>query len=320
LYWLKKSAIYMAKMTAIVPCFNEEERIGKLLDNLQKQTLMPEIIIVDGGSSDRTLAIIRDYMKKNKNIRLMKERGKNRSPANARNIGWKAARGDIVYLMDVDSQIEEDFTKKVVKEFEKNPGVDAIKFVCHPYFPKRFSSPFEKALFYKDERGEGRLILFAKKAVDKLGYFDAGLGFGEDKIWARGWPKLDMVETKTALVQSKSGYLTFKKFFQRYSWYGRTMPRFLSKRFDLKIFAGLCIAVLMLFSTFLVWAHTYLFYLLAMLLALAFLRGVAIGLTILRKFGQMTPLLILPFTEILASYFVGIGFITFILGKRTIGR
>jgi len=310
----------MAKMTAIIPCYNEEERIRKLLDTLKQQTAMPEIIIVDGGSTDKTVQIIKEYMKKNKKIRLLQERGKNRSPANARNIGWKAARGDIIYLMDADSQIESDFTKKVEREFAKNRGVDAIKFVCHPYFPKKFSGPLEKALFYKDERGEGRLIVFAKKAVDKLGYFDPGLGFGEDKIWAQNWPKLKMVETKTILVQSKSGYLNLKKFFQRYSWYGRTIPRFLKKHFDLKIFLGLCLSIAMLLFTVLAFFDLKSLYVLSALYLIMLARGASIGLIILKRFRQITPLLVLPFTEILASYVIGLGFISFIIGKRAIGR
>ncbi|MBW2966378.1 glycosyltransferase family 2 protein, partial [Candidatus Woesearchaeota archaeon] len=258
------------KMSVVTPCYNEIERIEKYLEVLENQTVKPEVIIVDGGSTDGTLPILRKFVKRYKNAKLFVEK-KERSPAKARNMGWKAAKGDIVYLMDVDSQIEKNFTKKIIKEFEKNPGVDAIRFVCKPKFPKKFSNVFEKALFYKDERGDGRLIIFARKAIKKLGYSDPSLGFGEDRAWGKKWSKLKIVETSTALVQSKSGYLNARKFFQRYSWYGRTLPRFLKKHFEFKIFLGLCISIAILLLTFTFWVHLYLTYLFGILLLLIFL-------------------------------------------------
>jgi len=310
----------MPKMTAVVPCYNEEERITKLLDNLQKQALMPEIIIVDGGSTDKTVALIKERMKKNKSIRLMREAGKNRSPANARNIGWNAAKGDIIYLMDTDSQIEEDFTKKIVKEFKKNPGVDAIKFICHPYIPKKFSNTFEKALYYKDERGDGRLIIFAKKAIDKLGYFDASLGFGEDKVWGKGWSKLNMIETKTVLTQSKSGYLNFKKFFQRYLWYGRTIPKYLQRNNDNKTLLQAVLATIFVVTVLTFWVHPYLAYLALLMLLLPIVRGIAFGVRLYRLYGVKSPTAVLPLTEILGFFLVGMGVFKYLLGDKTVGR
>jgi hypothetical protein len=222
--------------------------------------------------------------------------------------------------MDVDSQIEEDFTKKIVKEFKKNPGVDAIKFICRPYVPKRFSNPFEKALFYKDERGDGRLIIFAKKAIDKLGYFDASLGFEEDKVWSKGWPKLNMIETKTVLVQSKSGYLNFKKFFQRYLWYGRTIPLYLSKNKDNRTLFRTIMAVLFVVLVFTFWIHSYLMYALGLLLLLPLARGFAIGLRLYKMFKVKSPMFVLPLTEAIGFFFVGLGVFKRILGDKTIGR
>jgi glycosyltransferase involved in cell wall biosynthesis len=99
----------MKKLSVIVACYNEEDKIGTCLDGLLKQTVKPyEIIVVDGRSTDKTVEIIKEYQKRSRLIKLFFE-GNNRSPANARNIGWRKAKGDYLLFLDADSNIGEDF-------------------------------------------------------------------------------------------------------------------------------------------------------------------------------------------------------------------
>lgn len=308
------------KMSAITPCFNEGERIEKYLKVLERQTVKPEVIIVDGGSTDGTLDIIKRYMKKNRNIKLLHETGEKRSPGNARNIGWKAATGHIIYLMDVDSRIEPDFTRKAVQEFEKYPDAELIRFNCRPYFPPKFKNLIEKAIFYKDERGDQKLILFTRDIVKKVGYIDPGLGFGEDRIWMKKIMEQKITDVDTTLIQSKSGYLDFFGMAQRYIWYGRTIPMYLKKTSDRKMLAGLTLSVSLVVLTFIFWIHPYLTYLLILLLLLPVARGVAFGLRLHKVFGVKSPMFVLPFTEMLGFFFMGVGFFKYLLGDRTIGR
>lgn len=101
------------KISVVIACYNEEDRIGKCLTTLLGQTAQPhEIIIVDGGSTDNTVIKIKEFQKKNKLIKLLHETGK-RSPANARNIGWKAASGDYILFLDADGQFDKSFIEVV---------------------------------------------------------------------------------------------------------------------------------------------------------------------------------------------------------------
>lgn len=308
------------KLSVITPCFNEEERIEEYLRVLERQTVKPEVIIVDGGSTDRTVEIIKQHMKKHKNIKLFKETGAKKSPGNARNIGWKKATGNMIYLMDVDSRIEPNFTKKVVEEFKKHPKALLIRFNCKPYFPKKFKNPLEKAIFYKDERGDQKLILFSKDIIKKVGYFKTGLGFGEDKEWMKKIFKQKITDVDTTLVQSKSGYLNFFGMAQRYSWYGRTIPMYLKKTEDKKIFIGLVFSIFLVIFTFTFWINEVFLYLWILFLILPLLRGVLIGAKLLKRFRVWEPIIFLPITELIAMFFVGVGFFEFLAGNKRTSR
>lgn len=101
------------KISVVMACYNEEDVIGKCLNTLLNQTVRPhEIIIVDGGSKDNTISIIKEVQKKTKLIKLLYETGK-RSPANARNIGWKSATGDYILFLDADSEFHKSFIKTI---------------------------------------------------------------------------------------------------------------------------------------------------------------------------------------------------------------
>ncbi|GEM_PF-3096606 len=343
------------KLSVIIPCFNEKDRIVDCLEVLWKQTIKPEIMIVDGGSTDGTLDIIKAYQKKLK-IKLFKETGVNRSPGNARNIGVKKTTGQIIYLMDVDSKIEPDFIKRIVKEFQRHPKALMIRFNCIPYFPKHFRNPLEEAIFYKDERGDSKLIIFTKKLFEKIGYLDPSLGFGEDKEWMKKAMQQPITDVKTHLVQSKSGYLDFEGMAQRYTWYGRTIPLYMSKvgfsdyavlfgsalailMFFIAVFAG---AILMLFFSASVvallssigvysqslglkllntanWVFST-FWPILLFLSLPIVRGLLIGLRVFQKFGKLRPLIVLPFVELVAFVFMGQGIFQFLIGNKKTQR
>lgn len=85
-------------ISAVIPAFNEAERIEKTLCALREVPDLEEILVVDDGSADRT-ATIADRAGATV-LRLPENRGK----GHALTIGAKAAHGDILLLLDADLQ------------------------------------------------------------------------------------------------------------------------------------------------------------------------------------------------------------------------
>lgn len=98
-------------ISIIIPAFNEERFLPKLLACIKNQDCKDyEVIVADAKSSDKTKAIAREF-----GCRIVK----GGMPAVGRNNGAKAAKGDILLFMDSDVQINKGFLKSSLDEFKK---------------------------------------------------------------------------------------------------------------------------------------------------------------------------------------------------------
>jgi glycosyltransferase involved in cell wall biosynthesis len=84
-------------ISVIVPCYNGARYLGEAIESVLAQTHPPlEIIVVDDGSSDGSPEVAKSYP-----VRLIALE-KNAGAANARNIGIRAATGDLIATLDSD--------------------------------------------------------------------------------------------------------------------------------------------------------------------------------------------------------------------------
>jgi glycosyltransferase involved in cell wall biosynthesis len=128
------------KISVCITVFNEEESIGKLLESLLAQTKKPdEIVIVDGGSTDKTVKIIRKFQKKNRVIKLRVQKCKR---ARGRNLGVGLAKNNIIAITDADCVADKDWLGKIVAPF-KNKKTNVVagfyKMICETSMQKAFS-------------------------------------------------------------------------------------------------------------------------------------------------------------------------------------
>ncbi len=98
------------EISAIIPTLNEELTIKKTLDALSRLVNVDEIIIVDGGSTDKTIEIIENYQPK-KPIRLVKTVEANRGKQ--LHEGTKHASGDIFWFLHADTRPVQGCAKQI---------------------------------------------------------------------------------------------------------------------------------------------------------------------------------------------------------------
>lgn len=91
----------MPRPTAVVPAYNEEPRLGFVLDALRGVELLSEIIVVDDGSTDATARVARDCAERDSRIRVL-QLPRNGGKSAAMVAGAEAAHNDHLVFLDAD--------------------------------------------------------------------------------------------------------------------------------------------------------------------------------------------------------------------------
>ncbi len=106
------------KVSVIIPVYNVEKYLRKCLDSVRTQSLKErEIICVDDGSSDSSLAILREYEKKDPQLSVLTQT--NRFAGVARNAGLEAAKGKYVVFWDSDDFFEKKALETMYRRCEQ---------------------------------------------------------------------------------------------------------------------------------------------------------------------------------------------------------
>ena len=110
--------MYGDKISVIIPIYNMQEYLDKCISSVMHQTYDNlEIILVDDGSDDQSLAICRKYQKSDKRIQVIhKENG---GPVSARKEGIERATGAYVTFVDADDWIDENAYEKILNGAER---------------------------------------------------------------------------------------------------------------------------------------------------------------------------------------------------------
>lgn len=107
-------------ISVITPCFNSEKTIEKTLECIENQTYKNiEYIIVDGGSTDRTLEIIEKHKDKlPKRFTLISE--KDNGIYDAMNKGIERSSGKLIGIVNSDDWYENDTVEQIVSNYKHN--------------------------------------------------------------------------------------------------------------------------------------------------------------------------------------------------------
>lgn len=195
------------KVSFITTVFNEATNINLLIDSILSQSRLPdEIIIVDGGSSDKTFSIINERIKKDKlHIKLLIKKG-NRSVG--RNEAIRQATGNVLVCTDAGNVLDRNWIKNIV-----SPFADEKIDVVAGYYDSKAKNIFQRCLIpyvlvMPDNVNPNeflpatRSMAFKKSVWEKVGRFDEKLSHNEDYAFAKKIKKegFKIVFAKDAVV------------------------------------------------------------------------------------------------------------------------
>lgn len=190
-------------VSVIMPCLNEEQTIGasiqKAWEGAQKTGLPAEVIVVDNGSTDRSIEIA-----KQNGARVIEESRKGYGSAYLR--GFKEAQGDLIVMGDSDDtydfRILDQFIKPLQEGFELVNGnrlggkilKDAMP-ALHRYVGVPFLSWFLNKLFgLKISDAHCGLRSFKREILPRLDLSSPGMEFASEMLIKAGLKKIRMVE------------------------------------------------------------------------------------------------------------------------------
>lgn len=211
------------KVCIIIPTLNEEEHIGNLLDSINANTYQnKEIIVVDDGSTDRTVEIA-----KQKNATVLINEPGHKGPAYGWNRAAKHTNADILCILGADFLIEDEhFLEKCANAFDED--------VVTVYTPYRtiHDTLVEKIVTKREGMGfEPRFI--RRDVFLEIGGFPE-VGVGEDVIftkkikeYAREKNLKEKVVTNTFI--SGHGVHSLREMYRQAKWYGKTSVLFIGE-------------------------------------------------------------------------------------------
>ncbi len=213
----------MKKLSVVLAVYNEEANLKQCLDGVKD--LAWEIVIVDGGSSDKTIDIAKSF-----NAKIIKTSNPPNFHIN-KNKAIDAADGDWILQLDADETVTPGLAGEIKKVLEENLDINGYWVPRSNYFLGRF---LKKGGQYPDytlrlyRKGKGRLPgkdVHEQATVDgKVGYLKNDLLHLRDKnfnIYIERWNRYTELLSTQIKDPFFADYLLFKPIY----WFGKAYIR-----------------------------------------------------------------------------------------------
>jgi len=246
---MPKKIVNLPFVSIVIANYNGEAYLNTCLTSvLNSYDSFSEILIVDDGSTDRSIEIIQEFKKKDDRIFLLKNE-KNMGAAASRNNALDKIRGDIIVFLDNDTEIKKDSLEELIKPLLNNKDVGAAQALLIDFENRDLVQMaggylipqtiwlmgfYERQEYKKVKHKLGLTNIIAisaalavkKEVIDKIGYFDSKEAvYTEDldfcwRIWIAGYrivfahQSIVYHYTKSIIRRSNIGANKFDIYFQ----------------------------------------------------------------------------------------------------------
>lgn len=162
----------MEKVTLYIPCFNAEKTLGKCLESVLKQNhSIDEILIIDDGSTDKTVEISSKF-----DVKLITHKN-NEGLGASRNTAIKNAKNEFIAALDSDCTASGNWLEKLMKNFKDNSiagvggrVIESCDEVIGRWRDAHMGQAWGEEKIVNPEFIFGSNTVFRKSALEQTGY------------------------------------------------------------------------------------------------------------------------------------------------------
>ncbi len=209
----------MPALSIIIPTHNEEKDIPICLNSLKRQSFQDfEIIIVDDGSTDKTLEIIKQFQE----VKLIK--GKHKGPGFSRNLGAEKAEGSILIFIDADMTFSKDYLKRLISPIQEDNSIIGTTHDLElvENIENIWSKCWGRIRVSKEQAKDVKIFrAIRKEKFFELGKFDPKYGYADDQtFWFKHKIKPRVAENATCYHKNPE---TLQKVYNQSRWIGASI-------------------------------------------------------------------------------------------------
>lgn len=185
------------RFSVIVPLYNKAPYVKKALESICAQTYKDfELVIIDDGSTDDSLAVVNDFVREVYGVKCMVYSQANAGVAAARNNGVAKSKGEYVCFLDADDWWEPTYLEEMDRLIMEYPeaGLYATNYVYYKPGKTHVALKLERGYINYPEAYLHSVAMpvwtgaacMPRRVFDEMGGFPVGIKLGEDfLLWAK---------------------------------------------------------------------------------------------------------------------------------------
>jgi glycosyltransferase involved in cell wall biosynthesis len=183
------------KYSMLMPVLNEAFTIDKVLQSIEQQTYLPdEVVIVDGGSNDKTIENIEQYQK-NSSLNIVVVLSPVKNLGYQRNLSVETAKNNLVLNIDAGIELDKNFATNMLGPFLEYEDIDLVGGIHHATikygYSKYFSPPTKAEHFKCSIKPYGTVVAYKRDLALKAGRYPEYLSYaGEDTLFFYYYQKI----------------------------------------------------------------------------------------------------------------------------------
>lgn len=210
------------RVSVVIPVLNGVATIRDCLESVLSQSVLAEIVIIDGGSRDGTLELLESYRKQ---IAYF-ESGLDRGVVDAFNRGVRRSSGDVITILNSDDYWEPGILTKIVECFYRHPEAGVVHGWCR-FLPITGNSYIKKPDLSAMKRYMSiyHPTMFVKRTVyERIGLYNEHYSLAMDSEWVHRAMQAAVVfqELPAVVANMRMGGLSDTNFYCALNEYRRS--------------------------------------------------------------------------------------------------